>query len=198
MWKLIKDMNKIIPTTAFVLTALSLSLAQNSAIKAGLSVFHHNDYEKSITGFGGGAILEYKIGKKLSIATSLDYVGGESIATATLVTGDLINLSYKAPTIGFRPEIRYYSKEVMIGFFAGIGFNLTSSKVGEIVNGSNPAEPYIVKKSDDISAYPTLLLGLNLPIRSNLCVEFSGGLGVLIEDTAYFSVPIGMRIGYMF
>lgn len=187
---------KIKLTSVFVFMALHVSFAQHSSIKAGASIFHSN--ETSVTGIGGGVTLEYKVGQKFSVATVLDFIGGERTATALLTTGDLINKNYKSPTISFRPEFRFYPKATMNGFFTGIGFNLASSKVGEIVNGISPAEPFIVKRSDDFSAHPTLLLGLNLPIKSNFCVELSGGFGVLLEDAAYFAVPVSMRLGYMF
>lgn len=187
---------KISITILFVLITMHVSLAQNSSIKAGASIFYNS--ETSVTGIGGGVTLEYKVGRKLSVATVLDFVGGERTATALLNTGDLININYKAPTFSFRPEFRFYPKATMHGFFTGIGFNLTSSKVGEIANGIGPSEPFIVKRSDDFSAHPTLLLGLNLPIKSKFCVELSGGFGILAEDVAYFALPISMRLGYFF
>ncbi len=190
-------MKLVMLIATFFSTILSIS-SQNSAIKAGLSMLYSNGYEKSLTSFGGGAMLEYKIANKFTICASFDYLGAERTATAILVSGDRISIPYQAPTVSLRPEFRFYPKAAMNGFFTGIGFQLNSSKVGEIVTSANPAEPYIVSKSDDFSAYPTLLVGLSLPIRSNLSVEFSGGLGVLIEDPAYFALPFQMRVGYSF
>ena len=187
---------KIKITFIFALIAINVSFAQNSSIKAGASLFLNN--ATNVTGIGGGVTLEYKVGRKFSVATILDYVGGERTATAFLTTGDFINVNYKSPTLSFRPEFRFYPKATMNGFFTGIGFNLSSSKFGEIVNGISLSEPFIVKRSDEFAVHPTLLLGLNLPIQPNFCVELSGGFGILLGDTGYFAVPINLRLGYTF
>jgi hypothetical protein len=94
----------------------------------------------------------------------------------------------------------------MNGFFLGLGLNLRSEKVGSLELSTTPPTSIKVTEENELLFSPCLMFGLNLPLKPNLCMELTGGIGFFTrtgededdEKQIFLGVPLGLRVGYMF
>jgi Protein of unknown function (DUF3575) len=183
-------MQKVIAILIFLISGANSSFAQVGALKGGFALCHQEDLTYggiAMTRTGIGVTLEYRLGQKFTFAGNLDYVKGEGTKSSSF-QGINYDQPYESRSWLFRPEFRFYPKESMHGFFIGAGAILGNAEK-PLVSGSR-----IQLEQEFIFSLSTLL-GLNLQITPQFCVEISGGLGG--NDYGVY-IPIGVKAGYSF